>query len=245
MSIRDELVLLAEIALLDVKLKDSREKLKSLPQKADIAKQQLEIFTRQHESLHKQKTELLVKRKQFDADLQTERGNLRKWESRADKIKGERDYAALQSEISAQKRVIGDLETKISELQTQLDAVSSQVEKATEQAKKAEETAEQEWAHIKAEVEECESKVNSISASRDVLLKKLPPIIANRYTKIAEKRLGIGVAFVKKEVCQACSRMLPPELYLRVMRAEVVEQCPSCQRILVGEEIAHQVTATA
>jgi len=238
MSVMEQLVVLSELGIVDHQLQEALKKKNLLPEKADRAKAGAAEAKEKADALNARHKTLLAKRKELDAKLVQEKGNLRKWESRADKIKGEREYTALMSEIGSEKRLISDIETQILESMESLDKLHKEAEAAQKISDEQSTVAEGEWEQVRAEVEVLEETIKGFEKNREALKVKLPPHIARRYAQIAERRGGQGTALVKNEVCQACRRMIPPELYLRIAAGEVVEQCPSCQRLLVTEEMA-------
>jgi predicted nucleic acid-binding Zn-ribbon protein len=238
MSVIEQLVVLSELGLVDHQLQEALKKKKILPEKADKAKSQANEAKGKVEALSAQHKELVLKRKELDAKLIQEKANLRKWEGRADKIKGEREYTALMSEIGSEKRLISDVETQILENMESLEKLNKESALAQNVSDEQSVVAEREWDQVKAEVETLDKAVGRLEQSREALKAKLPSHIAKRYSQIAERRGGQGTALVKNEVCQACMRMIPPELYLRIAAGEVIEQCPSCQRLLVTETMA-------
>ena len=239
MSVREQLVQLSELGLLDQKLRDQRSKQKSLPQKAESAKQKSDQMTEQENGLTSKIQELELKRRKLDGDLQNERTNMRKWESRADKIRGEREHTALVSEIGSLKRTISNLETEILEVMEAKETLEKDLAKLSKSAQGAREVETQEWDAVKEELGQVSDEIESLMKSRIHVVQKIDPMMLKRYEHIASKRAGTGLALVKREICQACSRMVPPELFQRVAKAEAVEQCPSCLRILVTEELMY------
>ncbi|MDA0713318.1 MAG: hypothetical protein O2897_04965, partial [bacterium] len=116
MNVRDQLICLAELGLADQQRKDLKDKQKKISQKADVAQKQSIDLAQKNQALELKRNELLLRRKKLDGEMQLEKSNLRKWELRADKIKGEREYSALISEIGTLKRVISNQETSILEV---------------------------------------------------------------------------------------------------------------------------------
>lgn len=238
MNVRDELVLLSQLALNDLNLKELEDQKKTLPKKALEADQRAQSLLTQTEKLESQNAELLLRHRKLDGDLQSEKSNLRKWESRATQIRGEREYTSLMSEIGSQKRVISDLETQILQVMESQESVSAELAPMREATASVKKISEDEWALVKGDLEALDAKIIDLKNSRQLLEQKLSLSTFKRYEQIAAKRGGVGLAFVKREVCQSCSRMIPAELALRVAKGEVMEQCPSCYRILASAEMA-------
>lgn len=237
MVVREQLVLLSELGNLDRKLKALQTKIGALPQKSQAAQTRADALTQQIKALETKHADLLLKRKQSDLELQTERGNQRKWESRAEKIKGEREYAALMSEIGGLKKQIADIENRIIDTMQELEDVEKQMEQARKDLSKALTVAQSEMDEVKDELAELQEEQAVLLNARSALTAKMDKMLVKRYEQIAQRRSGVGVAVVEQEVCQACRRMLPPELFIRVMKFEVIENCPSCQRFLLAKEL--------
>lgn len=238
MNILQQLVQLSEVGNLDSKIRELREKEKTLPAKAHVAKKkagELELRLKKLESTH---SNLLLRRRQCDLDLQNERNNLRKWESRADQIRGDREYAALMSEIGTLKRSISTIESKIIDDMQALEDTEKEIAQVKTRFSAASAEANEEWSAVSAELEGVTQSIDGFLSARQKLLSSLPGPISRRYEAVAAKRAGVGVAVVKKEVCQGCMRAIPPELFNRVAKAEVIEQCPYCNRYLVTESMS-------
>lgn len=244
MNIIQQLVQLSEVGNLDGKIRDLREKEKTLPAKANAAKAKAEELNTRLKNLETKHSDTLLRRRQADLDLQNERNNLRKWESRADQIRGDREYAALMSEIGGLKRSISNIETRIIDDMQILEDTEKEIAQVKTRAAAASSEATEEWNSVSTELAEVAKSVELLFGARTKILASLPTSLSKRYEMVASKRAGVGIALVKKEVCQGCMRTVPPELANRVAKAEVIEQCPYCQRFLVTEEISRVEAAT-
>lgn len=235
MDTKEQLTIMSEICRQDLKIISSREKIQRLSlenKEATTAASKLEVAMN---DLTNTKADLLKKRRALDDKLQIEKANLRKWEARAEKIKGEREYTALMSEIGTQKRTITGIELQINEVTEELKQGEEKLKKASGARDEKTKSAEQAFLAVKELLADEEGQLQKNQSVREILLEKIPKALRLKYERIYEKRSQQGIAFLRDSVCQACMRMIPPELFLRVIKGEIVEQCPSCQRILVGE----------
>lgn len=230
-------MLLMEIALLERRIHDAELRRQSLPQKAENSARDAAKYETEYQKVQLCVTALILKRKEEELNINTERGNLRKWEKRANEIQGERAYSGLLSEIGAKKKFISDSEDKVLQLMQEIENAEKLLAKNGQLAKESSEEAAQEWQDVKAELAHLDAELIELKKDLDKLLVQLPPIEKIRYERIKSKRQGLGIAFLEKEVCQSCRHTLPPELFLRVLRGQVIEQCPSCQRILVVKPV--------
>ncbi len=234
MNIREQLSSLSQLGKADLKLKELKEKQKSIPAKANAAKDQSVDAKLREEKLKAEYQALELKRKQLELDTQIERTNLRKWEARASQIKGEREYTTLMSEIGSQKKVISKLEDQGLELLEQQETLKKTLDSMTAQKTSLEQTYESEWALVKDSLDALNAEFAQATTEHEASLAALPQPLAKRYIQIAERRAGQGIAILNKDVCGACKRILPPELCNRIAKGEIIETCPSCHRLLVS-----------
>jgi uncharacterized protein len=233
METKEQLTLLSEIGRLDLKIIVNREKLNRLSKETALSEAAAQELSALMIKLTDAKNDLLKRRRTLDEKLQAEKGNIRKWEARAEKIKGEREYTALMSEIGAQKRTIVGIETEISEVTDELKTSDEKLK--TSNSAREEKMASAQRAHdaVKELLSEEEQHLTKNKDARENLLDRIPKVLRLRYERIYEKRALQGVAFLRDSICQACMRTVPPELFNRVCKGEIVEQCPACQRLLV------------
>jgi uncharacterized protein len=235
MDTKEQLTILSEICRQDIKIVNNREKLNRLNLESKQAKDAARELEDTMATLNQSKVELLKRRKLLDEKLHLEKANLRKWESRAEKIKGEREYTALMSEIGAQKRTLLGIETEINEVLDELKASEDKLKKASSDHGEKTESAKRAYESVKELFEEEQSQLESNQIARESLLDKLPKPLKVKYDRIYERRGQMGIASLREGICQACMRLIPPELFIRVCKGEIIEQCPSCQRLLLAD----------
>jgi uncharacterized protein len=238
MPIAEQLVLLAELAELDHKAKQNADRQESLPAAAkkadtDTAKLKAELDT----ALNKKHQSEQAK-KAAETEAQDERHKIRKWEARANEIRGEREATALNSEIGGAKRAIRNLEDKILEHMELIEGLDKDIKKLTTQHDNTAQTATEEWEKVRSDLDALKSEAGAFAAARAGLLAKLPAPLVKRYDTIAAKRLGVGVAVINtKDICSACHRAVPPQLCIQVQKGLVIEGCPACNRLLVHHSV--------
>lgn len=233
-STAEQLVLLAELARLDARAKLVADKLESLPavaKKADaaVAKVQTDL-----DAARARKNGALAAKKQMETEAADERAKIRKWEARANELRGEREHAALSSEIGGAKRAIKRLEDEVLEQMESLEATDKDLASLTKKFDSAAADAKGEWAKIETDVAALKTEVATFTTAKKALLDKLPAPVVKRYDVIANKRQGVGVAIIDgKDSCGACHRAVPPQLVIQIQKGLVVEACPACNRLLV------------
>ena len=237
MNIREQLAMLSRLGQKDLELKELRNKQKVILQEANQAKARAAGAKSKEEELDVERIQWELKRKQNDLEIQTEKTNLRKWEARANQIRGEREYSTLMSEIGAQKRAISDSESQGLEQLEALEKIEKSLKDLHAKREEAEKAYQAEWEKVSTELDSLKKATEEDEVLKKELMQSLPPPILKRYQMIASRRAGIAVAFLEAEVCQACKRTIPPEMCNRIAKGEVLEFCPSCHRILVTKEL--------
>ncbi len=234
LSIAEQLVHLAELARVDARAKVVADKLESLPQPAKKADAAIARVKSDIDAATARKNGALLAKKQAETEAADERAKIRKWEARANELRGEREHAALSSEIGGAKRAIKHLEDAIIEQMESLEAVDKDLVGLTKRHTTAIADAKAEWDKVGDDLKQMKAEHDSFSTQKKALLADMPVPIIKRYDMIANKRQGVGVAIIDtKDSCGACHMAIPAQLVIQIMRAQVVEACPACNRLLV------------
>lgn len=147
------------------------------------------------------------------------------------RVRTERETNAVQRELEELKKLQRDREEEIERFAKSIEAIRGTLEAAVaEEARIEAELAEKESA-IAANVGELETSHGSKAGGRDALVKALPPLIYRRYDAVRQKR-GSGLSKTTNGTCSACNISLPPQMFHRLRREPILEQCPSCNRII-------------
>ncbi len=233
MDVKEQVVLLSEICRHDLALMASKNKINQLTKETSTASKNVGSLETSIEDLLKKKEQNLQRSRLLDQKLQEEKVSLRKWETRAEKIKGEREYTALTSEIASQKRSIFGVEHELSEVNNEIKAVLHQIQKLSGDKEQNVGRAKDSFDAVKELLDQENEYVLGVEKAKNILLDKLPAMVKSSYSRIYKNRNFSAIAFVDQAVCQACMRRIPHEISIKVYRCEGLEQCPSCQRFLV------------
>ena len=237
MTISAQLVLLAELANVDAKGRVISEKLESVPAVAKKADDAVAALKKQIEDTENKKEAADKARRQVESEIIDERNKIKKWEARAHELRGEREHAALLSEIGTARRVIHRLEDTQLEHMEALETATDAWKALEAKAKQGADDAKAEWQKVEGDLKGLRDDAAKLQVQRLALLAKLPAIVVKRYDTVAAKRQGVGVSIIRADVCSSCKRALPPQLCIQVRKGAILEQCPSCSRFLVHEDM--------
>lgn len=231
MSIPEQIRALEALAALDADLKILEEQL-SVERatlnglKASIKKldEKLEVDRAGLAAMDKTRNELVTDVRNMNQQLEHSREKL-------GRSRTERESNAAQRELEELRKLIRDREDEVGKLTADSDAVRQQHETTEEEHKKLS-------TELSSREGDINSKVGSIDAervrkqsARDAAAKQLPTALYRRYDMIRNKK-GTAIAQTTDGTCKACNIALPPQLFHRLRREPMLEQCPSCYRII-------------
>ena len=175
-------------------------------------------------------------RRQIESLLGMERDKVKKWEGRLGEIRTPREYAALSREIDIAKKTndgqseqVKALGASAADLQKSLDDLGGALSEREMAAQG--EIAEMDKARIAEE-----ERVAALEARRAEAAKTVDPGLLGKYENIKKRRAGVAVAPVVGMTCKGCHRNIPPQLAITLQRANSIETCPNCHRIIYSAE---------
>ncbi|MFO0679831.1 MAG: C4-type zinc ribbon domain-containing protein [Polyangiaceae bacterium] len=143
----------------------------------------------------------------------------------------EREANAAQRELEELRKLLRDREEELGKLTADADAIRQVIEGTEGEAEKVRTELGASEGAIGARLSTVETEHASKLATREGLTKALPVVLFRRYDLLLKKR-GSGIAQTTDGTCKACHMALPPQLYHRLRREPLLDQCQSCNRII-------------
>lgn len=171
-------------------------------------------------------------RRDIEKDLAAVQARLSKYKNQLMEVKTNKEYQAMQKEMSVAEADISGQETRMLEQMEEADALAAEL-KAAESALKAEqaETA-REIAQLEAELKEVERELQRTMADRAAVAGQISKDAMAVFERVAHGRKGLAVAEARDGLCTVCHVRLRPQVYNEVRRNDSLIQCDSCTRIL-------------
>lgn len=231
MSIADQIRALETLASIDAELKTlddqitlERTTLNGLKAQVKKLDDRLAVDRASLAALEKTRNEHVHDVRNMNQQLEHSRDKL-------GRARTERESNAAQREMEELRKLVRDREEEAGKLTTEIDALRKQVEGTEEEhGKLAQELADREG-DISARLVDVEAQRAEKGATRDAASKALPAALYRRYDMIRGKR-GFAIAQTTDGTCKACNMSLPPQMFHRLRREPMLEQCPSCNRII-------------
>ena len=175
-------------------------------------------------------------RRQIETLLGMERDKVKKWEGRLGEIRTPREYAALSREIDIAKKTNDAQSEQLRALATAAAELKKALETSAEALSEKEMAAQEELAALDERQKEFAARLLDLEARRKEAAHKVDPALLRRYEHIKRRRAGIAVAPVVGSTCRGCNRNIPPQLGIVLQRADSLETCPNCHRIIYSAE---------
>jgi len=177
--------------------------------------------------------------------IAAERDKVKKWEGRLAEIRTPREYAALSREIDIAKKTNESVGEQTKLLTAQAEEVARSIEALQEKLDEKESGAQEELEGLVRREAEQAARIASLEARRAELATRVEPALLTRYENIRKRRGGVAVTQVIGGTCKGCNRQIPPQIAIILVRANTIENCPNCNRIIYVPEAVSPVTPPA
>jgi len=232
LSLRDKLKALEELQQVDLEIEELKREADTIPRR----RAQIEaVIGEARKAYDVEKARLADNEKEkraVETLLGMERDKVKKWEGRLGEIRTPREYAALSREIDIAKKTNESQSEQIKAIAAAALDIKKSLEGLEEQLAEKEESSAAELDALQKRGAEQDEKLKALQSRRSDTSKRVDPALLGKYENIRRRRAGIAVAPVVGSTCKGCNRNIPPQLSIVLQRADSIETCPSCHRII-------------
>jgi hypothetical protein len=147
-------------------------------------------------------------------------------------VKTNKEYQAILKEMEVIETLQGKVEDEIISLLEQADHMKAVVKQGEKDLSTFLTVFADEKQALEGQVQALDDTLIRLKEKRQALLEALPGDLVRRYETIREKRNGLAVISVWKEVCNGCHMNIPPQMYIELQRSQELRTCPNCHRII-------------
>jgi predicted nucleic acid-binding Zn-ribbon protein len=214
----------AEVKALEEKLAEERGTLGGLKERLKKLDERLAADRTTVGAADKQRQELHL-------DIRTMTQQIEHSREKLSRSRNERENQAAQRELEELRKLVRDREDEIQRIDNDTASVRAQLEATESEHKSVSDELSAKEGDIQAKVTQLESDRQNRGGGRDSIVKRVPPQLYRRYEMIRGRR-GSALAQTSDGTCNKCNMALPPQLYHRLRREPIIEQCPSCNRLI-------------
>jgi hypothetical protein len=235
-SLREKLRALEELQQIDLESHEVRAGLDGIPARRATLDAKV-LDTRRAYDEHKARLDSNEReRRQIDTLLAMERDKVKKWEGRLGEIRTPREYAALSREIDIAKKTNDTQAQQAKDLVTAAGELAKALETRGEALADAEDATQAARAELDRQQAELEGRLAALAKRRAEASGLVEPGLLGKYENIKRRRAGVAVAPVVGSTCKGCHRNIPPQLSIVLQRADSIETCPNCHRIIYSAD---------
>ncbi len=244
MSLREKLKALEELQQIDLEVNEVKAGLESVPARRAEVEGAVGVARRAWEQEKARLETNEREHRQLESLLSMERDKVKKWEGRLGEIRTPREFAALSREIDIAKKTNDGQSEHVRELVAQATEIRKSIDAREEELSERESAAQAEIEELGKRVAAGEEKLRDLDARRAGAVKQVDPALLAKYENIKKRRAGVAIAPVIGMTCNGCHRNIPPQLAIVLARANSIETCPSCHRIIYSAEAVNPPAPT-
>lgn len=151
-------------------------------------------------------------------------------------VQTSREHQALLKEIEENKKVLKESEDRILQFLEQIEQLEQEVANLENLCSGEQQLLAEEIENVDKEILRIEHSKKTVVSQRETEAAELQGPYLKRYTMLLTKRDGVAVVAINGSVCQGCYMSLPPQQVNEVRKADKLNLCPTCQRILYYRE---------
>lgn len=209
---------------------------RTLPEKLSSMKTNLEETEITKVATKVELDQNILSQKQNELNIKENHEKIAKYKNQLLTIKTNKEYKALNSEIST-------LDTKNSKIDDEIINLMEEEAKIKERLKvdiAAFDAAQKELQNnedkLNKEIEVVKTEIADIRKARNILAKELPINLVKRYGMLIKNKNRKAVAFAENGACSGCGYKIRPQLEIELRAQNKVISCESCGRILLKKD---------
>lgn len=149
-------------------------------------------------------------------------------------IRNPKELGDIQKEVGLQKERRGVLDDAGLATLERIEFAGEEINRAGNRLRQVEAAWNMDQDRLRAERAVAEQDSNRLEQDRAARSQGMDASSLGLYEKLRETRQGRAVARIERGSCQGCRISLPTHVVQRVRGQVKLEQCPSCERILVA-----------
>lgn len=231
-DLKEQLPLLYELQQIDTEILAAHQKLKSVPTKIKRLEDSFQIHRQKLEEKKEQLANVEREQRSKTGALEMQREQRGKYQAQLREVKTNKEYQALDQQIShiADKEV--EIEDQILESMLQIDQLKEELNQQQKAFDVARAKNNGEKTQCEKEAESLKAKIAAYQQKSRKFHPKVHPNLMNSYREWFKRQRTGFISLVTNNVCSHCHITLPPQTVQEARKNEQIIKCASCQRIL-------------
>jgi len=180
--------------------------------------------------------ELKKRLRSLELDVSSVAGKLKANQERlyGGKVRNPKELSGLQEEAGALRRRRSELEDQELELMIEIEGQEAELAERQARLRQIEDAWREDQERMQAERERLALDLQDLEEERDAMRAPIPPHDLADYDDLRQRYGGVGIAMLRRGICQVCGVDVPTGVAGAVSRGEGRHYCPVCNRLLYG-----------
>ncbi len=175
------------------------------------------------------------KRRDLEGEVKVIREGIAKYRRQLNDVKSNKEYDAINKEISeTQSRIDGIEETILNEM-IAADDIEKEIKAAQKRQFDEEGHLKQDQVAVAAEKADLERQKTDVESERSTLQPTIPADQLRLYDRIHKKMGGTAMSRISDDFCSICMMRVRPQLLDEIIAGKAIVTCEACGRILYWE----------
>jgi predicted nucleic acid-binding Zn-ribbon protein len=223
---------LIRLQKLDQDAETRRRTLADLPAALQALDERINIRQQTLDAAKARLTENQASRRALDKDLAVVQGRLTKFKDQLMEVKTNKEYLAMQHEISMAQDGVRTFEDKILEVMMAADELDGEIKAADKALAEEKVKVNEERTTRQKQSTTMESEIAELTGARAKVVAEMSREAVALFDHVSRARKGHAMAEARDGHCTACHVRLRPQLFNEVRKGDKLIQCDSCTRIL-------------
>ncbi len=171
-------------------------------------------------------------RREIEKDLAGVQTRLSKFKNQLMEVKTNKEYQAMQKEISVAEEEVSAQETRLLERMEEADVLAAELKTAERELKAEQAEVAVGRKQLDAEREAAERELAHTTTARASVAAQISREALAIFEHVARHRKGQALSEAREGTCTQCHVRLRPQVFNDVRRNDSLIQCESCSRIL-------------
>lgn len=233
MSLISNLVKLQEV---DSSIQSIQELQGDLPKNVEELKSNLSFITNEISNAEKRLQEIEIETRKIQTLQEQSKEKISNLQEQVYKVKSNREYDALMSEIDHLKNELSDNELKELELSDEKDTLSNNLNKNKSENDIISEKLNKQKTSLDKSIIETKEELNNLNSKRENIISAISEQHLGLYDRIRNARGGTAVVPVKNQSCGGCHSKIPSQLEVYIRDGNKLTQCNVCRQILYWDD---------
>lgn len=230
-----DLEILLEMQKLDDIIGEKEILSESLPHELSSLKHNVESANQQLHDIRLRLEENLKNQKLKELKIKENNEKIGKYKNQLLTIKTNKEYKALNSEISHLETSNVEIDDEIIDLMEKEVEIRENQQETEYLQKQAEEKLKANQERLQRKLEEVQKDINVLRNKRNNLAEELPKPLIKRYAALIKNKQRKAVVFKLNEVCGGCGYHIRPQMIIEINEGNHIVYCENCGRIIVNK----------